>query len=61
MVFRRAQSEYLMTELVLRGLDAKANYEVILRKLTGPRVRPYNLVCISDFRRLAQPSNKEIA
>ena len=30
MVFRRAQNPYVTTEIALRGLDAKANYEVVL-------------------------------
>ena len=37
MVFRRGQSEYVTAEIALRGLDAKANYEVILTETYNPK------------------------
>ena len=37
MVFRRAQSEYVTAEIALRGLDAKANYEVTLAETYEPK------------------------
>ena len=37
MVFRRAQSEYVTATIALRGLDAKANYEVILAETYEPK------------------------
>ena len=37
MVFRRAQSEYVTAEIALHGLDAKANYEVVLAETYKPK------------------------
>ena len=37
MVFRRAQSQYVTADIALHGLDAKANYEVILAETYNPQ------------------------
>ena len=40
MVFRRAQSQYMTAQIALRGLDAKANYEMILAETYGASNQP---------------------
>jgi alpha-galactosidase len=50
MVFRRAQSEYVTAEIALHGLDAKANYEVILAETYKPQ--PARSMSGSELARL---------
>jgi alpha-galactosidase len=50
MVFRRAQSRYVTTEIALRGLEAKANYEVVLAEKYEPK--PGRTMSGSELARL---------
>jgi alpha-galactosidase len=50
MVFRRDQSRYVTAEIGLRGLEAKANYEVLLAETYDPK--PIRTMSGSELARL---------